>query len=80
MKILTLDIETSPHLAYTFNLRNAFIPHVAVVEPTRMICFAASFRDEKFVHFFSEYHDSRDTMVEADGVINQDLAPVARIE
>ena len=54
-KVLTIDIETSPHLAYTFQTRQAFITPIQVVEPTRMLSFAAKWEHENRVLFESEY-------------------------
>lgn len=54
-KILTLDIETKPHLCYSFQTWNTNILPVQVLDPTRMICVAAKWHHEKKVQFFSEY-------------------------
>jgi hypothetical protein len=64
MRILFLDIETSPNLTWTFDLRNAFISIDQIVEPTRMICWAAKWYGEKKTFFRSEYHDDRGLMLE----------------
>jgi hypothetical protein len=60
-KILTIDIETSPHLVATFELRNTTIGHHQVLEPTRVICFAAKWRHEDEVMFFAEWFDGGHT-------------------
>ena len=54
-KVLTIDIETSPHLAYTFSTRQAYITPIQVVEPTRMLSFAAKWEGKPQVIFESEY-------------------------
>lgn len=54
-KILTLDIETSPHLCWSFQTWNTNILPIQVIEPTRMLCVAAKWEHKKKVHFFSEY-------------------------
>lgn len=54
-KVLTIDIETSPHLAYTFSTRQAYITPIQVVEPTRMLSFAAKWEDSSRVLFSSEF-------------------------
>lgn len=54
-KVLTLDIETSPHLCYSFQTWNTNIMPIQVVEPTRMICVAAKWEHERKIRFFSEY-------------------------
>jgi len=63
MKILSIDIETSPNLAYSFELRNAFIGIDQIVEPSRMLCFAARWNDER-MQFYSEFHHGADQMVQ----------------
>jgi DNA polymerase elongation subunit (family B) len=54
-KTLTLDIETSPHLCYSFQTWNANIMPVQILEPTRMISFSAKWLGHKRVYFHSEY-------------------------
>jgi DNA polymerase elongation subunit (family B) len=47
MRILTLDIETSPHEAYAFQVWQANIAHGQIKKPTYMLSWAAKFLDEK---------------------------------
>lgn len=54
-KVLTIDIETSPHLAYSFQTWNTNILPVHIVEPSRMISFAAKWEHENRVMFHSEF-------------------------
>jgi DNA polymerase III epsilon subunit-like protein/predicted RNA-binding Zn-ribbon protein involved in translation (DUF1610 family) len=54
-RILNIDCETSPNRAYTFN---------QIIEPGRMLCFAARWHGEDEIIFRSEYHDSADDMIE----------------
>lgn len=54
-KILVLDLENSPFLAYTFDIYNANIQPIQVVEEPRVLSFAAGWADKKAVMFFSEY-------------------------
>lgn len=49
MRILTLDIETSPAVAYTFGTRNVFISNDQIIRPTRTLCWAAKWHGEKTV-------------------------------
>ena len=65
MKILILDIETSPHILYGFGLFKQNFGINQIEEPTRMICFAAQWLGDRDVMFFSEYHDGRQEMVNA---------------
>lgn len=46
-KILVLDIETSPHDAYVWNLWGDSVPLARLKSPTRMLCWAAKFVGEK---------------------------------
>jgi DNA polymerase elongation subunit (family B) len=64
-RILTLDIETSPAIVQTFGLHNTNIGISQIVEPTRVLCFAAKWHGEDEVMFFSEHHHSRAVMVQA---------------
>ena len=55
-KILTFDIETSPHLGWFFGLFKQNIGINQIKEPTRVISFSAKWYGSKNVMFFSEYH------------------------
>ena len=63
MRTLLIDIETSPNKVWSFEMRNAFISWDAVIEPSRMICFAAKWYGEEETFFWSEFHDSREEML-----------------
>lgn len=58
-RILTLDIETSPHKVWTFNTYKAYIAPIQIIDPTRVICWAAKWHGEHGVLFGSEYHNDR---------------------
>lgn len=71
-RILTLDIETSPHKGWFWGLYNQNIALSQVEEFTRVICFAAKWRDQKKVQWFSEFHHGHDGMVlEAFDLLNE---------
>ena len=78
MRILTVDIETSPAIVYTWGLHKVYISPGQIIQPTRMLCFAAKWTDEKKVHYGSEFHDGEEGMVrklwdlldEADAVVH----------
>src|SRR6185437_7521639 len=40
-KILFLDIETSPNLAYVWSLKDNYVSHQGVVVPQELMCFSA---------------------------------------
>lgn len=65
MKVLTLDIETSPMLAHVWGLWDQNVGLNQLVTPTRVICFAAKWLDEPKVLFYSEHHDGHAEMVAA---------------
>lgn len=54
-KVLTIDIETSPHLCYSFQTRNTTIYPGQILEPTRMLSFAAKWEHKPQVMFESEF-------------------------
>jgi DNA polymerase elongation subunit (family B) len=58
-----VDIETSPALVYAYGLFDQNISISQIVEPSRMLCFAAKWHDTKRVEFYSEHHDGREEMV-----------------
>ena len=77
MKILTIDIETSPHLGHFWGLWKQNIGLNQLLEATEMLSFAAKWYGSKRPIFKSQYHHGRETMVEeawkllneADGVV-----------
>lgn len=62
MKILYLDIETSPNICYTWGLFNQNISLSQIVEPGETLCWAAKWDDNKEVMFRS-YQHSMDIML-----------------
>ena len=65
MKILAVDIETTPHFVTTFDLWNTNINLANVLEPTRMMCFAAKWVGENGTApaFYSEYQHGTEYMI-----------------
>lgn len=78
MRILTLDIETSPAIAYVWGLHKVYVAPSQVIQPTRVLCFAAKWTDEKRIVYRSEFHHGPDEMLdtlwnlldEADAVVH----------
>jgi DNA polymerase elongation subunit (family B) len=62
-KILTIDIETSPNVAYVWGLWDQNVSTSQLIEPSRVLCFAAKWLDSAKVEFYSEYHDGRAEMI-----------------
>jgi DNA polymerase elongation subunit (family B) len=63
VKLLTLDIETSPHLARLFGLFQQNVGLVQLEEVSEVMCFAAKWHGTKKVEFYSNFHDGHDEMV-----------------
>jgi predicted RNA-binding Zn-ribbon protein involved in translation (DUF1610 family) len=64
-RILLLDIEMSPNLAWTWKIHDAEIWPQYIVKPTKMLCFSANWIDEDKIIFASEYHNGRPAMMDA---------------
>ena len=65
LKILALDIETKPALVWTYDLFRPFISHKQIVEPSRISCFSYQWYGSRSVKFVSEYHDTREGMIQS---------------
>lgn len=63
-KVLTVDIETAPAVAYVWSLWDQNIAPSQVIEPSRVLCFAAKWWHEKRVLFGSEFHNGREQFLE----------------
>lgn len=62
MKILNIDIETRPATAYIWDLKTRYVPPGNIIEPKRMLCFAAKWVGQPRVYFFSSWHDGQAKM------------------
>jgi uncharacterized protein YprB with RNaseH-like and TPR domain len=63
MKILFLDIETTPNLAYVWGLWDQNISIGQIVNSTEMLCFGARWYGQKKVIFKSLHHDGKEEML-----------------
>lgn len=63
MKVLYIDIETRPNLVYTWGLFNQNIGVNQIVEPCRMLCFAAKWEGQDEIEFYSEWDQGQMKMV-----------------
>ncbi len=75
LKILLLDIECSLNKVWTFPLFKAYIPPKQIIEPTKVLCWAAKWLDKKKVYFADvrdkTYIDKIYAMIdEADAIIH----------
>jgi hypothetical protein len=63
VKILFLDLETSPINAYTWGLWDQNISIGQIIESTEVLCWGARWYGEKKVHFSSVHHDGKEVML-----------------
>lgn len=63
MKILLLDIETSPNLAFVWGLWQQDVRLDAIVDSSSTLCWAAKWLGEKEIMFDSVYHSSEKHML-----------------
>jgi len=64
MKILMLDIETTPMQVYTWGLWDQNIGINQIIKHTEMMCFGAKWLGQKKVTFKSVHHDGKQNMLE----------------
>lgn len=64
-RVLTVDIETSPNLCYTWGIWNQNVSLAQLIEPSRVLSFAAKWLGDRTVQYFSEHHHGREAMVRA---------------
>jgi uncharacterized protein YprB with RNaseH-like and TPR domain len=64
MKILLLDIETTPMQVYAWGLWDQNITIDQIIKPTEMLCFGARWLDKKKVIFKSVHHDGKKEMLQ----------------
>ncbi len=63
MRILCIDIETSPTAAYIWSLWDQHVGINQILTPTEVICFAAKWLGEKKMFFYSVPKHGREEMV-----------------
>ena len=63
-KVLVLDIETAPARCYVWSLATDYISPSQIIEPSRVLCFAAKWLGDKRVQFYSERDDAK-AMIQA---------------
>lgn len=61
-RILVYDVECAPALARVWGLHDQNISIAQVVEPPRMLSWAGKWHGERKVHYWSEFHHSREEM------------------
>lgn len=65
VKVLFFDIETMPHEVYTWGLWDQNVGLSQIIQPGRVMGFAAKWLGQKDVMFFSDHSHDHQTMVEA---------------
>jgi DNA polymerase elongation subunit (family B) len=65
MKILLLDLETSPNMAYVWGLWDQNISIGQMISSTEVICFGARWYGQRKIHFSSVHHDGKVDMLKA---------------
>ena len=65
MKVLEIDIETAPNVAYVWSLFDQTIATNQLVEPGYTLCFAAKWQGSREVMFHSVWEDGSQKMLEA---------------
>jgi hypothetical protein len=62
-KILVIDIETSPNIAYVWGLWDQTVSLSQLIESTQVIAFAAKWVGDDEVFFYSDHHDGHKDMI-----------------
>jgi hypothetical protein len=64
MRILCIDIETRPAVAYVWKMWKVDIGLDQLIDPGGIICFAAKWVGERGVTFVSDFHDGHEAVVQ----------------
>lgn len=65
LKILQFDIETAPALVWTYGLHDQNISIQSIVQDPKIIAFTAKWYGKSKIYAFSEYHQSRQEVLDA---------------
>lgn len=65
MKVLEIDIETAPHIAYVWSLFDTHVPIDRVVSSGYTLCFAARWQHEEKMRFHAVWREGEDKMIAA---------------
>lgn len=65
VKILTIDIETTPNLGYIWSLWKQTLSLSQLVETGEVICFAAKWYGSRKILYYSVHHDGKEAMLQA---------------
>lgn len=64
VKLLTLDIESSPLITYTWGLRDQNIGIKQIIRVPEMMCWSAKYHEKTRVYFKSTFHHGKEEMLE----------------
>lgn len=64
-KILTIDIETAPNLAYVWGLWDQNVGLSQIVETGEVMCFSAKWYDSKEIIHYSNFEHGHEAMIQA---------------
>ena len=64
-KLLHIDTETTPLIAYSFTLHEPHLQPEHIIKPSRLLCFSAKWHGEKGMIFHGDWKESHDNMVRA---------------
>lgn len=64
-KLLVIDLETGPNIVYTWGLWNQNIAINQIIEPGRVLCFAAKWHGDEKTVFYSEHKHGHEAMIRA---------------
>lgn len=78
MKILVLDIETTPHVTFTWGLWKANIGHDMIIHPSQVLCWSAKWVGQRKIYFAGQnthtmeamMEELHDLLTEADAVVH----------
>lgn len=63
MRVLFIDLETSPNLGYVWGLWQQNVGLPQLIKSTEVLCYGAQWYGEKKVHFQSVHHDGKEAML-----------------
>lgn len=63
MRVLMLDIETTPNKVYTWGIWDQNVGINQIIEPGGLLCFAAKWYGQEEIEFYSEWEDGTLQMV-----------------
>lgn len=63
VKVLEIDIETAPNVAYIWSLFDQNVPIDRLVSPGYTLCFAARWQGEREIQFYSRWQHGHEKMI-----------------